>query len=56
MDLETISYGLLPTQEYSVRITLTDGRILAGEALLESTNGRLYHFESRGEWTLLENR
>jgi hypothetical protein len=38
------------------RATLRDGRILAGAALLESTNGRLYHFESRGEWTLLENR
>lgn len=54
MDMETISYGVLPTQEYTVRITLNDGRTLAGEAALKSTNGRLYHFESRGEWTNLD--
>jgi hypothetical protein len=50
MDLETISYELLPTQDCVVRITLKDGRTLAGEAVLESTNGRHYHFESRGQW------
>jgi hypothetical protein len=56
MDLETIAFGLLPTQDYLVRITLKDGRTLAGEAVLESTNGRRYHFESRGEWTDLDER
>jgi hypothetical protein len=51
MDLETISYTRLPTQEYIVRITLLDGRTLSGEAVLESTNGRVYHFESLTEPT-----
>ena len=55
MDLETISFGRIPTQDYPLRITLRDGRTLAGEAALESTNGRVYHFESRGDWTGLDD-
>ena len=51
MDLETISFGRLATQDYVVRITLKDGRTLAGDAVLASTNGRVFHFESRGDWT-----
>jgi len=50
MYLETISYGRLDTGEYEIRVTLKDGRQLTGTAALESTNGRLYRFESRGEW------
>jgi hypothetical protein len=51
MDLETISYGLLPTMECVVQITIKDGRTMAAEAVLQSTNGRLFRFESRGELT-----
>ncbi len=47
MDLETISYGLLPTSDCAVRITIKDGRTMVAEAVLESTNGRLFRFESR---------
>jgi len=50
MDLETISYGLLDTGEYDIQVTLADGRSLSGKAVLAATNGRLYRFESRGEW------
>jgi hypothetical protein len=56
LDLETISYGLIDTQDCVIRMTLRDGRTLAGEALLVSTNGRLYHFESHGVWTGLDDR
>lgn len=48
MDLETISYGLLPITECVVRITIKDGRTMAANAVLQSTNGRLFRFESRG--------
>ncbi len=54
MDLETISFDRLATRDYVVRITLKDGRTLAGEAVLESTNGRVYHFEGRGDWASLD--
>jgi hypothetical protein len=50
MDLETISFGHLQPGEYDLRVNLKDGRILSGRAVLETTNGRHYHFESRGEW------
>jgi hypothetical protein len=51
MDLETISYGLLPTTDCVVRITIKDGRTMAAKAVLQSTNGRLFRFESRGALT-----
>jgi hypothetical protein len=47
MDLETISYGKLPMSDCAVRITIKDGRTMVAEAVLESTNGRLFRFESR---------
>jgi hypothetical protein len=53
MDLETISYGLLDTGEYDIQVTLADGRSLSGKAVLKATNGRIYRFESRGEWPKL---
>lgn len=54
MDLETISYGKLPIIDCAVRITIKDGRTMVAEAVLESTNGRLFRFESRRASTGLD--
>jgi hypothetical protein len=55
MDLETISYGKLPMSDCAVRITIRDGRTMVAEAVLESTNGRLFRFKSRTASTGLDH-
>jgi hypothetical protein len=56
MYIETISYGRMDPGEYEIKVFLKDGRCLLGRAALETTNGRLYRFEGRGEWPDLMSR